>query len=152
MTATPVSFPISSGPWSGTAPKVVVVPINEAGAAGTYTITLPVKAGTMLLDVIFNTKVLWGAGTSATLDVGDTFDPKGYMNDVNIKTTPALVDKAVHASAGSVGTYTGCRYYDADDYITATVVTVGTTSSVGRSFLTFVYSPNVPTLNTPTQA
>lgn len=152
MAATPVTIPVPGGPWSGTSPKVVVVPLTEAGAAGTYTVTMPVKAGTMLLDVILNTKVLWTAGTSATLDVGDVFDSKGYMNDVNLKTTPALVDKAVHASAGSIGTYTGCRYYDADDVITATVVTAGTTASAGRSYLTFVYSPNVPSLSSPTQA
>lgn len=152
MAATPVAVPIESGQWSGGSLKTVVVPFNEAGAAGTYTATVQIPAGTQLVDVVWTNTALWAAGTSATLDVGDTADPKGFMNDVNIKTTPALADKAVNASAGSVGTYTGCPFYAQGDVITATVVTVGTTSSAGRSFLTVMYVTNVPTLSSPTQA
>lgn len=141
------TVPTESGAWAGGSPVTVVIPFSEAGAAGTYTATVPIPARSQIIDVMWTNTALWGAGTSATLNVGDAALASGYMNGVDVKVTPALVDKAVNASAGTIGAYTGTPFYPSADVITATVVTVGTTSSVGRSYLTVVYVPGVPVAN-----
>lgn len=156
MAATPTTIPPATGPqtgaYSGGPVQTVVIPFAEAGAAGVYTGSVVIPARSQVVDVMWTNMALWAAGTSATLAVGDTSNANGYMNAVNVKTTPALAAKAVNASGGTIGAYTGTAFYPTADKITATVTTVGTASSAGRSYLTVMYVPNIPVLAIPTQA
>ena len=158
MAATPTNIPPESGTWSGSPLTTVVVPFNEAGAAGTYTATVAIPAKSQMLNVTWMNSVLWTAGSSAAVSVGDTASSTGYLSSLNIKTTPTVAVKAFEsvpnatASVSGAGGYTGYPFYNSADTITATVTTTGTAASVGRSFLVVAYTTNIPLPASPTQA
>jgi hypothetical protein len=121
--------------------------LTEGGAAGTVTAAVSLPAESTLLDIIVNGIVLWGAGTAATLIVGDATDPDGYYTDVNLKATELLAGESISfALAGGVaGAYiansqVSPRYSAAARDITAVVTTTGTTSTAGRTRITVVYT------------
>jgi len=119
---------------------------TESGAAGTYTATVAVPSYATVLDVRWSNQALWTAGTSATLNVGDTEDADGYFDAVDVKAAP-IAD--VNGAGGiscflkdtGAGVYAGLtKHLPAGTTITATVVTVGTSGTAGRSRLTVVYA------------
>jgi hypothetical protein len=76
---------------------------TEAGAAGVYTAGVVLPAASTVLDVVVNGIALWTAGTSAVLIVGDTADPNGFYDDVNLKATELLAGESLSfALAGGV--------------------------------------------------
>ena len=118
--------------------------LEEEGAAGVYTMApVNIPAGATILDIKVKGTVLWGAGTSAALIVGDTEDPNGFYDAVDLKATDLLADEEANfdniTEHGVPGVYlvavTNLRntYRAAATQVTAQVTTVGTTSSVGRT-------------------
>ncbi len=133
------------------------ITIAEEGAAGTYTGNVTVPKGATILDVVVHAVALWGAGTSATLIVGDVTDPDGFLTAVDLKATDLLADESI--SQGLTGGKEGAdwdggdaagdasrrRYSATARVVTAEVITVGTTSSIGRTRVTVVWSlPSSP--------
>jgi hypothetical protein len=121
--------------------------LTEGGAAGTVTASVALPAESTVLDIIVNGIVLWGAGTSATLIVGDATDPDGYYTAVNVKATDLLAGESISfaLAGGKAGAYiansqVSPRYAAAARSITAVVTTVGTTSTAGRTRVTVVYT------------
>jgi hypothetical protein len=119
----------------------------EAGAAGTYTGSVSLPAGATLIDIIVNGVVLWGAGTSATMIVGDGTDPDGYFTGVNLKATDLLAGESISfaLAGGKAGAYiansqVSPRYAAAARTITGSVTTVGTTSTAGRTRMVVLYT------------
>jgi hypothetical protein len=120
---------------------------TEAGAAGVYTADVALPAGATLIDIIVNGVALWGAGTSATLIVGDGTDPDGYYTGVNLKATDLLAGESLSfaLAGGKAGAYIANsqvtpRYSAAARTITAEVTTVGTTATTGRTRVIVMYT------------
>ena len=129
-------------------------------AVGTSTGTIEIPAGSVVVDIQVQTTVLWDAGTSTTLLVGDDDDPNGWFTATNLQATDQLVGEifsALHGDlwGGNNGAYlvaaTGRRgrvtagvdsgnYYGAASEVVATVVTVGTVPTVGTTYLTVFYA------------
>lgn len=104
--------------------------ITENGAH-TYTITIPVKAGQRLLDIVWYTDTAFGAATSATLEAGVTGTLNGFITGVNCKAQGAgNANSGVGtlwgtANAGILsGAKAGYRFA-ADTNLVITVITVG---------------------------
>lgn len=141
-----IATPATPG-WRPIAPvQAEEVTFTETGA-GTYTGSVSVPAGATVLDVIVHQVALWGAASTAVLNVGDTTDPDGFFANVNLKATDLLAGESInftHAGgragaylAGS-GTHWVGRYDAAAHLITGTVVSVGAGTS-GRTRMTVVY-------------
>lgn len=122
-----------------------------------HTGTVPIPAGAWLHNIQILNEVLWGAA-SASMDVGDTADPNGYFDTIDLKATDLLVGEVLDTSpstswGGQEGAYlvaaTGRRgptstnfakYYKAGSSITG-VITVGTPgSTAGRTHMLVSYS------------
>ena len=126
----------------------------EAGAAGVYTGSVSLPAGATLLDIIIYNTVLWTAGTSALMDVGDVADPNGFYNQINLKATDLLAAESISfafpggkggadldaidvggegGSAASADVHVRRRYLSTARVISGVVTTVGTTATAGRT-------------------
>lgn len=123
------------------------VAFTEAGAAGVYTGSVILPAGSTLHDVIVNGVALWTAGTSATMTVGDAATADGYYTAVNLKATDLLAGESISFSlaGGKAGSYiansqVSPRYSATERAIIGTVTTVGTTATAGRTRMTVIYS------------
>lgn len=134
-----------------TAPPVQVVErtFTETAAAGTYTGTVAIPAGATVLDVIWRNTALWTADTSASLEVGDDDDANGYIEATDVKAAPSADTNGAGAGistrlslGATVGAYKGGggRFCATAKTITATVTTVGTTGTAGRSRLLVEYA------------
>jgi hypothetical protein len=151
----------SSGDTTG--PKAVVqcagVSFTEDGSGTTYTGTVPVQAGTFVLDIQFRSTVLWD-GTSAALDVGDDDDANGYFAAINLKATDLLVGEVLSLASsenwgGKQGVYlvaaTGLKsatYYATANNIIGVVTPGAADGSAGRSFMHVFYATPVLTAST----
>jgi len=123
------------------------VTFAESGVEGVYTGSVSVPALATIMDIIVNGVVLWGAGTSATMKVGDAADDDGYFTAVNLKATDLLAAESINFAfaGGKAGAYiansqVSPRYSATARVISGVVTTVGTTSSVGRTRMTVYYS------------
>lgn len=131
---------------------------TETTGAGTYTGTVDLPAGAVLLDVQIHGVALWAATTSASLEVGDAGDADGYWTAVNLKATDLLAGESLtFANPGSteVGAYiansqVSPMYAAAARTITATVVTVGAAGATGITRVLVLYV--VPTDRAATKA
>lgn len=144
---------------SATGSKALVqcagVSFTEDGSGTSYTGTIPVAAGTLVLDIQFRSTVLWN-GTSAALDIGDDDDPNGYFAAVNLKSTDLLVGEVLSIASsenwgGKPGAYlvaaTGLKsatYYAAANNIIGVITPGAADGSAGRSFMHVFYA--TPTL------
>ena len=123
------------------------VTFSEAGP-GTYTGEVDLPAGATLLDIIVNAVALWAAGTSATMDVGDT-DPNGYYAGINLKATDLLAGESISfaLAGGKAGAYiansqVSPRYSATARTIIGTVVSEGA-GTAGRTRMLVVYAAPV---------
>ena len=109
------------------------------GAAGTYTAYIPVPIGFSTRRIVAETDTEWTAGTSAVLNVGIAGgDTDAFLASVDLKTTP-LADSSASACSTDLARKPVPRA--TCEWIVATVVTTGTTSTTGS---TTVYAEFVP--------
>lgn len=132
---------------------------NAAGGnAGTWTASVEIPVGAVLIDILVTNNVAWTATTSATLTVGDATDPDGYFTAVDAKMTAAqglsfafpLAKQGAYITpniATSVGIIrnqmrTAVAGAVSGRILTASIVTVGTpvTTRPGDTTVTFVYA------------
>jgi hypothetical protein len=135
-----------------TAPPVQVAErtFTETAGTGVYTATVAIPAGATVLDVIWRNTVVWNAGTSASLVVGDDDDANGYIEATDVLTAPiadvngAGAGISTRLSLGAtVGAYKGGggRFCATAKTITATVTTVSAAAgTTGRSRLLVEYA------------
>ena len=123
------------------------ITFEEAGAAGVYTGSVAVPAGSTIHDIIVSGVALWTAGTAATLKVGDVANDAGYYTGVNLKATDLLAGESLSfaLAGGKAGAYiansqVSPRYAAAARVISGIVTTTGTTATAGRTRMTVVYS------------
>jgi len=120
--------------------------------AGTYTADFTLPAGSTLYDIVATAEAVWTAGTSASLEVGNSGDADGYIAATNLKATDLLAGESISIGGGTdvaggkagadavVGTNTHIvdRYYAAEEIIKATVVSVGA-GTAGRTRVDVLY-------------
>lgn len=118
---------------------------TEAGA-GTYTGTVSIPAGAMLVDVIVHATALWAAATSAVMIVGDDVDDNGFYDAVNLKATDLLAGESISfAQAGGKGgadvnaTHVNRRVLADAREIIGVITSVGA-GTTGRTLMTVVYT------------
>lgn len=121
--------------------------VQENGA-GTYTGSVTLPPNSLLYDVVVYNEVLWAAGTSASLEVGDGDDPDGYYTAVDLKATDLLAQESISfAAQGGVGgayltvgtnTHFSDVVYPSGGEITWTVVSQGA-GTAGRTHIYVLY-------------
>lgn len=146
----------SAGAGAGGGGAIVAeeVTFTEAGDT-TYTGSVNVPAGAVLLDVIVHNTALWDDGTSATMDVGDVADPNGIFAAVNLKATDLLAAESIgfgytgakegaDVDGGDVaGDHLRRRYLATARVISGVVTTGGQDGAAGRTRMVVVYAlPN----------
>lgn len=129
-------------------PVVELISFTETTGAGTYTGTVTVPAGALIVDIKVWSTVLWTATTSATLKVGDAGDDDGWFTAVNLKATDLLVGEELNfvQTGGKEGVYlataTGTRsaaYSASARAVAGIVTTVGAAGNAGRTFMAVEY-------------
>lgn len=126
---------------------------TEAGA-GTYTGTIALPAGAVIQDIIVHAIALWAAATSAALIVGDTVDPNGFFDAVDLKATDLLAAESISfAQTGGkegadlddpdTGAHVRRRYLATARNIIGKVVSVGA-GTTGRTLMTVIYAVPAP--------
>lgn len=102
----------------------VVLGFEETSGAGTYTASVPLPPGSVVVLEGYKTIAAWDADT-ATLDVGVTGDLEGIESNVNVK---AVFSTGNDPSGGTVP----YRAYE-EEAIVASVVTTGAGGATGRT-------------------
>jgi len=145
----------------------------EEDGAGTYNYDVFVPAGALILDIIVHNEVLWAAGTSAAMNVGDyasaantngdapvigsAIDADGFFAAINLKATDLLAGESVNftqsggkAGAYNIGTNThwGERFSLVDRWIRFSAASVGA-GTTGRTACAVVMA--MPAWETITQ-
>jgi hypothetical protein len=145
----PLTGHFKSGPAAnpGYAIMAQSVLFTETTGAGTYTGTVPLPAGSLLLDIIVSGVAVWDTLTSATMKVGDVADDDGYFTGVNLKATDLLAGEELSfahaggkAGADIANSQANRRYSAAARDIKGIITTVGATGSAGRTRMTVVYA------------
>lgn len=149
---------VANNPFAAATPAVqsqeIVFTESAGSAAGTYSGTIQLPAGAILLDLLIQQDVLWTADTSATMIVGDTVDDDGYFVGVNLKATDLLADESVNLTekdGGVNGAFNAATHVTdrrkgtlALNKITAKITTVGTVGTAGITRLIAVYAVATP--------
>lgn len=126
---------------------------TEAGA-GTYTGTVALPAGAVVVDIIVHAIALWAAATSAEMIVGDAVDYNGFFTGVDLKATDLLAAESISFAqtgglefadldAPAAGAHVRRRYLATARNIIGKVVSVGA-GTTGRTLMTVVYTVPVP--------
>lgn len=126
---------------------------TEAGA-GTYTGTVALPAGAVVIDIIVHAIALWAAATSAALIVGDAVDDNGFFASTDLKATDLLAGESISfAQTGgkegadlddpAAGAHVRRRYLATARNIIGKVVSVGA-GTTGRTLMTVVYAVPEP--------
>jgi hypothetical protein len=121
------------------------VTFTEDGA-GTYTGSVNVPAGAILIDIIVNGVALWAAGSSATMSVGDAANDDGYYTAVNLKATDLLAGESISfaLAGGKAGAYiansqVSPRYSASARVISGIVTSVGA-GTTGRTRMCVIFT------------
>jgi len=127
---------------------------TEAGA-GTYTGTVALPAGAVVVDIIVHAIALWAAATSAAMIVGDADNDNGFFDAVDLKATDLLAAESINFSQTggkegadlddpAAGAHVRRRYLATARNIIGKVVSVGA-GTTGRTLMTVVYTVPVQT-------
>lgn len=122
---------------------------TEAGA-GTYTGTVALPAGAVVVDIVVHAIALWAAATSAEMIVGDAVDDNGFFTGVDLKATDLLAAESISfAQTGALegadlddpaaGAHVRRRYLATARNIIGKVVSVGA-GTTGRTLMTVIYT------------
>ncbi len=85
-----------------------MVTFTENTVNGTFTGTIVVPAGSYLIDVIVHSVALWNDGAGATMIVGDTADPNGFFDAIDLRATDLLAGEQI--SMGITGGKEGADF------------------------------------------
>jgi hypothetical protein len=155
LTTPTISAPVVTGNPTGIV-KVAGGTITELTGDGAYSISVTLPAGAVLLNFVIQGIALWTAATSATLIVGDTADPDGFVTGVDALAAPAVgtaITPDTVPAGGVDGAYLGDtngefvapatdnfgRVYTAGSIITATITKVGA-GTAGRTGFYVIYA------------
>jgi len=136
--------------------KCAEVTFTQTSAAGTYTGSVSVPAGSTIIDIQVRSTVLWNAGTSSTMKVGDT-DDDGWYTGIDLQATDLVVGEVIRfgSTGGKEGVYivvaTGAQnasYSASARLVTGIITTVGTGTAGRTRMLVLFTSPPTTTAAT----
>lgn len=112
----------------------------EAGT-GTYTGTIELPANSRILDIGVDGQVLWAAGTSASIVVGDGASANGFFTSTNLKATDLLAGEInnLEHPGGKAGTYIASEQRVLFSAAARDIIAVVTSSGAGTAGRTRVY-------------
>ena len=121
---------------------------SAAGAAGVYSISTVIPAGSYIIDVQVHADTLWNNGTSATLIVGDSDDPNGFYAAVNAKATDLIANEvlSLYHLGGKGGAYVTddngimTQYSSSARTVSAEMTTVGTVATAGVTRIIVIWA------------
>jgi hypothetical protein len=123
------------------------VTFTETSGAGVWTGAVAIPAGATLIDVIVYADALWDSQTSATMIVGDTTDPNGFYDAVDLKATDLLAGESLSfaLAGGKAGAYIAnshaiARYLATAREVIGEITKVGTTGTAGRTRMVVVFA------------
>ena len=135
---------------------------NGGGAAGTYSADVTIPAGAYILDVQCHGVVLWDAGTTASLDVGDASDANGIWTAVDLLTSGDLEVNEVlsfaHQGSSELGVLITLddgvmtQYSASERNIKATITTAGTASTTGETRIVVMWAKPTDTVSSSVTA
>lgn len=135
---------------------------DGAGAAGTYTmVPVTIPAGATIYDIRVQATALWNPGTSAVLIVGDTDDPNGFYDDVDLTSGgEILANETLNFDNITEHAVPGVYLVDATNLknayratateVTAVVTVVGTAATTGATRILVIYACPVDLVQTST--
>ena len=142
-------------------PVTKTVSFTEAtqAGAGVYSGAVDIPAGATILALQVVVTALFDDGTSASLDVGDTDDPDGFFQTVNVKATDLVVGEVLDISnaenwgatqgaylvaatgrKGSVAAGNSGIYYGVATQIIGLLTVGAGNGTAGRAFMTVTYA------------
>lgn len=129
------------------------VTFTQITGDGTYTGTIALPAGARIIDLGVDGQVLWNAGTSASLEVGDDADPDGFFTATDLNATDLLAGEInnLEHPGGKAGAYIVSEQrnlYSATARNVIGVVTQVGTGTNGRTRLYVVYATATATAAT----
>lgn len=122
---------------------------TETAGAGTYTGSITVPAGALIIDIIVQGVALWTASGAVTMKVGDAADDDRYFVSTNLKATDLLAGESLSfAQSGGLGgadfqgggTHIANRYSASARTISGIISAAGTGGTAGRTRLIVVYA------------
>lgn len=118
---------------------------TQTAGDGTYTGTMSLPAGARIIDIGVDGQVLWNAGTSASLIVGDGADPDGFFTATDLNATDLLAGEInnIEHPGGKAGAYIASEQrvlYSATARSVIGVVTQVGAGANGRTRLYVVYA------------
>jgi hypothetical protein len=124
----------------------------QAAGAHVFTGTIPLPAGSLIIDVGVYGLVLWNAATSASLIVGDDTTPNGFYTATDLKATDLLAFEAntIQHPGGLAGAYIVSeqrKLYSASARNVVAVVTQVGAGNAGTTLVVVQYA--VPTAIAP---
>jgi hypothetical protein len=131
------------------------VTFTQTTGDGTYTGTIALPAGARIVDIGVDGQVLWNAGTSANIIVGDDVDPDGFFTETDLNATDLLAGEInnLEHPGGKAGAYIASEqrnlYQATARNVIGVIAQVGT-GTAGRTRLYVVYA--VPTATAATKA
>lgn len=158
-----ISLPNTQGLGGGavvSARCVIDVTDGHDAAVGTSTCTVEIPANSVLINIQVVTTVLWNAGTSTTMIIGDDDTANGWFVATDLQATDLVVGEVFDISnaenwGGLNGAYlvaaTGRKgrttagvdsgiYYGAASEVIASVTTVGTVPTTGTTYMIVTWS------------
>jgi hypothetical protein len=131
---------------------------TETSGAGTYTGSVTVPAGAILLDVTVHGIAVWNPSSTVAMTVGDAAVADGILTITSLKAAGDLVaGESLSVSGGTStaggeegGDVTGSawtrRYLATERVISGVITAAGTGGTTGRTLLVVTYTdPIVPT-------
>lgn len=126
------------------------ITFTETGGALTYTGSVTIPGGSILLDVIVHGVALWDNAGAVTMKVGDVADDDGIFTGIDLKATDLLAAEGISASgvAGSAGGKAGAdlansqwnrRYLATERVVSGIIITASTGGSAGRTRMVVVW-------------
>jgi len=121
---------------------------NGGGAAGVYSISCIIPAGSYIQDVQVHADTLWDSGTSATLIVGDSDDDNGFYTGVNAKATDLVANEVLSFGhdGGKLGAYITddngvmTQYSSSARTVSAQMTTVGAAATAGVTRIIVIWA------------
>jgi len=135
--------------WNPNVAEMIISYDDDGGAAaGVYSISTIIPAGSYIQDVQVHTDTLWNSGTAATLIVGDSGDPNGFFAAVNAKATDLVANEVLsfYHLGGKEGAYVTddngvmTQYSSSARTVSAEMTTTGTTATAGVTRIVVIWA------------
>lgn len=122
---------------------------TQTAGDGIYTGTMSLPANSRITDIGCDAQVLWNAGTSASLIVGDGVDPDGFFTATDLNATDLLAGEinSLEHPGGKAGAYIVSEQRKLFQAAARDIIAVVTQVGAGANGRLRVYVAYVPVVN-----